>query len=415
MKKLVSLFTDPKMAVVFFMGFASGFPLLLTASTLQAWLYEASISLKDIGLATLVAAPYNFKFLWSPFLDRFVPPFLGRRRGWMAMTQIGLILALLGLSFCDPQSSLVGIWVFAFTISFLSATQDIALDAYRREYLPIETFAFGNSLAITGYRIGMMAAGAGALILTKYMSWAGVYQTMAATMAIGLVVTLLAPEPHVDSAPPKTLKETFFDPFADFLKRGGAFWILAFLVFYKFGDNMATALSTAFYKSLGYSNATIGTTSKVFGIWATIAGGILGGIGLTYIGLKRSLWIFGGLQAAANLAFLWLTYAVPPGTAEGVFADFALATAITLENVSAGMSTAALTALMAGLTNKRFTATQYALFSSLMGVPRVMAGYPAGLLIEALGYRPFFIVCTIIAIPGLLLLLKVGQYADEAA
>jgi MFS transporter, PAT family, beta-lactamase induction signal transducer AmpG len=412
MRKFLSLFTDRKMAIVFTMGFASGLPLLLTASTLQAWLVESKVSLAGIGLFSLTQVPYSLKFLWSPLLDRFIPPFLGRRRGWMAVTQIGLVLALIALSFCQPSIGLSGVTVCALAVAYLSATQDIALDAYRRELLPIQTFGFGNSLAITGYRLGMMLAGAGALALADRVSWQQTYQIMAAVMSLGLIVTLLSPEPEVQFQPPRSFSEAFVDPFVDFLKKDSALWILAFLLLYKIGDNMATSLTTPFYMSLGYTKTTIGATSKIFGIWATIIGGMIGGIAMTYIGLRRSLWVFGIIQGLANLGFFWLTLAVTPGMDESL-KTAALALAISLENVTAGMGTAAFTAFMANLTNKKFTATQYALFSSLMSVPRTIIPSGMGFLSEAVGWPKFFVICTTAAIPGLLILLKIGRHADE--
>ncbi len=411
--KLIRLFTDKKMAIVFAMGFASGLPLLLTLTTLQAWLSEAKVNLTQIGLMTLIGLPYTVKFLWAPALDRLIPPFLGRRRGWMAITQIGLILSLVGISLCDPTVSLTGIWIFSFLIATLSATQDIAIDAYRREIMSMESFGFGNSLYITGYRIGMLAAGAGALILADQMPWSQVYQIMAVVMSLGLVVTFLCPEPTIDHPPPRTLRETLIDPFADFFQKSGVLWVLAFILLYKVGDNMASAITIPFYKQLGFSNTAIGAISKVFGIWATIAGGLIGGTAMAFLGMRSSLWIFGIFQAATTLGFAWLNLVVPPG-AEDSFSTVALAIVIGCENLASGMGTAAYTTFMASLTNTRFTATQYALLASLMGVPRVIIAAPSGWLAETMGWNGFFIFCTLCAVPGLLLLLKLGKHTDTA-
>jgi PAT family beta-lactamase induction signal transducer AmpG len=414
-EKLIGLFTDRRMAVVFSQGFYSGLPLLLTISTLQAWFSDAQIGIKEIGALTLVGMPYTLKFLWSPIFDRFVPPFLGRRRGWMLITQFGLVLALIGISFCDPTSSLGPISFFAILIAFASASQDITIDAYRREYLPAESFGFGFSLAITGYRIGMIVAGSGALMLADTTSWPNVYRVMALIMAIGAVITFLCPEPQVKHDPPKSIRAAYVDPFVDFFTKPQALWILAFILLYKIGDNFATSLTTPFYLKLGYTKTQIGAIAKVFAIWSTIIGGMIGGAAMAFLGMRRSLWIFGILQGSANLSFAALAALVPLGAAqETAFSTAALAGAVTIENLTAGMGTAAYTAFMASMTNRRFTATQYALLSSLMGVPRVMVGVPAGWMAERLPWELFFIICTLLSIPGLLILFKVGKIAEEA-
>jgi PAT family beta-lactamase induction signal transducer AmpG len=403
MEKFKRLFTDRNMLIVFAMGFSSGLPLLLTLSTLQAWLKSADISLAKIGLFSLVGLPYTLKFIWSPLL--------GRRRGWMVISQVGLMLGLVSLAALDPKTDgAMPFALIALVITFMSATQDIGIDAYRREVLPVESFGFGNSLAITGYRLGMLVASSGALILAGFVSWPTVYILMAAIMGLSLITTLLSPEPVITHAPPRTLKEAVIEPFKDFFSKDGAWWILAFILLYKVGDNMATALTTPFYLELKYTTIEIGTVGKTFGIWATIVGGLIGGTAMVYIGLKRSLWIFGILQGAANLSFAWLALAVPRMSETGKLAS--LATAISIENLTAGMGTAAFVAFMASLTNKRFTATQYALLSSLMGVPRVFIAAPTGYMVLAMGWPLFFVVCTVCSIPGLLLLFKIGKWAD---
>jgi PAT family beta-lactamase induction signal transducer AmpG len=411
MDKFKRLFTDRTMLIVFAMGFSSGLPLLLTLSTMQAWLKSADISLAKIGLFSLVGLPYTLKFIWSPLLDRFTPTFLGRRRGWMVIAQVGLMLALLSLAAFDPKrDGALPFAMIALVITFMSATQDIGIDAYRREVLPVESFGFGNSLAITGYRLGMLVASSGALILAGFVSWPTVYVLMAGVMGLGLITTLLSPEPLIEHAPPRNLREAVVEPFKDFFSKTGAWWILAFILLYKVGDNMATALTTPFYLELKYTTVEIGSIGKTFGIWATIVGGLIGGTAMVYIGIKRSLWVFGILQGTANLSFAWLAVAVPAMSGAGKLV--ALATAISIENLTAGMGTAAYVAFMASLTNKRFTATQYALLSSLMGVPRVFIAAPTGFMVESLGWPIFFVVCTLCSIPGMLLLLKIGKWAD---
>lgn len=393
-----------RMLIVFLMGFSSGLPLLLVGGTLKAWFTEAGVDLTTIGLFSLVGLPYTLKFIWSPFLDRYIPPFLGRRRGWLFVTQIGLAAALVALSFSDPALSTEWIAMVALLIAFFSATQDIALDAYRREILEREEFGLGSSWSIMGYRLAMLFAGAFALFLADHLSWSSVYLIMAATMGIGLLTTLLAPEPRIGPHPPASMKEAFIEPFLDYLKRPGSLWILAFILLYKVGDAMAGEMTMPFYLQLGFSKTDIAKIVKLYGIWATIAGGFVGGALMLRIGLIRALWFFGVLQAISTFGFAWLSNIGPR--------ENALIGVITFENLSAGMGTAAYVAFMASLTNKRFSATQYALLSSLMGVPRVIIGAPTGWMAENMGWYAFFLICSLIAIPGLLLLTKIGKWSE---
>jgi PAT family beta-lactamase induction signal transducer AmpG len=393
-----------RMLIVFAMGFSSGLPLLLIGSTLKVWFTEAKIDLTTIGFFALVGIPYTFKFVWSPFLDRYVPPFLGRRRGWLLISQLGLVGALVFLSTLDPTTQVPLIAAVALAIAFLSATQDIALDAYRREILKADEFAFGNSLAITAYRLAMLYSSGFALILADHVSWSTVYVIMGASMGVGILTTLLSPEPQVEHAPPRDLKEAFVEPFLEYFRRPGAWWLIAFILLYKVGESMASEMTMPFYRMLGFSKTEIGTIVKIFGIWALILGGIFGGAITLKIGLRKSLWVFGVLQAIGILGFAWLAQVGPNPTL--------LACVISMENFTAGAATAAFTAFMASMTNKRFTATQYALLSSLMGVPRVIMASPTGFMAEHLGWQLFFVTCTVLTIPGMLLLFKVGRLAD---
>ena len=372
------------------------------------------MSLAAIGFFAYVRLPYTLKFVWSPLLDRYTPPFLGRRRGWLVITQVALILGLLGISLCDPKISAAPIALISFFIVFASATQDIGIDAYRREILPEKVFGLGNSLAITGFRFGMLLASAGAFILADHLSWPTVYQIMAGCMAIGLITTLLSPEPKVEHPAPRSLSEAIVEPFKDFFQRKDALWLLAFIFLYKFGDNVASAFTTLFYLDLGFSKTEIGTISKLFGIWATIAGGLIGGTSMIYLGVRRSLWVFGILQAAANLCYAWLAYAAPSFPATGKLT--ALASTIVIENLTYGMGTAALVTFMAQLTNKRYTATQYALLSSLMGLSGVIIPGPAGWLKDqwGLNWVQYFLIAATLAIPGMLILFRVGRWAEPA-
>lgn len=404
---LKSVFSG-RMLVAVLMGFASGLPLLLTGSVLQAWLKDGGVDLASIGLFALVGLPYTLKFLWSPLFDRYMPPLFGRRRGWILVTQAGLAAALFLLSMARPTADdLVWVSVAALLVAFFSASQDIVVDAYRRESLADDELGLGSALYVNGYRIGMLLAGGGGLILADWISFESMYRLMAAAMAACTVVTLLAPEPPLPEGRPTTLVNAVLLPFRDFFSRDGAWLALAFVLFYKLGDTMASAMTTPFYLDLGYSKTEIGTVVKLFGFWATIAGGTLGGIWILRVGLNRALWWFGLGQMLSTLGFVVLA-----GLAPGIAA---LATVVAVENLTAGLGTAAFVGFMAALTDRRFTATQYALLSSLMGVPRVLASAPTGWLAQWLGWPGFFLLCTLIAIPGLLLLRWITRLASAPA
>jgi PAT family beta-lactamase induction signal transducer AmpG len=393
------------MLVAFLMGFSCGLPLLLTLSVLQAWMKEEGVDLTVIGLMALVGLPYTLKFLWAPFLDRFTLPFLGRRRGWLLVAQLALMFSIAGLGSTDPVSSPWIVAFAAFLVTFFSASQDIVVDAYRREDLSDEELGLGSSLYINGYRIGMLLASGGGLIMADHMPFSMVYLLMAGAMLPGILTTLLAPEPKTNMGKPETLKNAVIDPLVEYFSRNWALWILAFILLYKIGDTMASAMTTPFYLDIGFSKTEIGAVVKLFGFWATIVGGLIGGVLMIRLGINRSLWIFGFLQAVSTACFAVLAHvghSVPT-----------LSWVIGFENFSSGMGTAAYAAFMASITNKKFTATQYALLTSLMGVPRVMASAPTGFLAKNLGWEAFFISCTLIAIPGMLLLLKFAPWMSK--
>jgi len=386
------------MLVAFLMGFSSGLPLLLTLTVLQAWMKEEGVDLTVIGAVTLVGLPYTLKFVWAPVLDRFTPPFLGRRRGWLLVFQLALMGAVAGLGQTDPLGNPWMVIAAAFAVTFFSASQDIVIDAYRREDLPDRELGLGSSLYINGYRIGMLLASGGGLILADRIPFSAVYLIMAACLIPGVVTTLLAPEPPLPAGAPTTLKEAVIDPLVEYFQRNGALSILAFILLYKVGDSMASAITTPFYLEIGFSKTEIGAVVKLFGFWATIGGALAGGIAMVRLGIYRSLWIFGVLQALSTAGFALLArigYSIP-----------LLSGVIAFENLSSGMGTAAYAAFMASITHKRFTATQYALLSSLMGVPRVMASAPSGFLAKHMGWAAFFAFCALAAIPGLLLLYR---------
>lgn len=385
------------------MGFSCGVPLLLTISVLQAWMKEEGVDLAVIGLMALVGLPYTLKFLWAPFLDRFTLPLLGRRRGWLLIAQITLIFSIAGLGRTNPGNEPWMVAFAAFFVTFFSASQDIVVDAYRREDLSDEELGFGSSLYINGYRVGMLLASGGGLIMADHMPFSMVYLIMAACILPGVFTTLLAPEPDTPFGIPETIKEAVFNPLLEYFSRQGAIWILAFILFYKIGDTMASAMTIPFYLDIGFSKTEIGMVVKFFGLGATIAGSLMGGILMIRLGINRSLWIFGFLQALSTACFAILArigHSVP-----------ALSAVIAFENMSSGMGTAAYAAFMASIINKKYTATQYALLTSLMGVPRVFASAPTGFFAKNLGWESFFILCTLIAIPGMLLLLKFAPWA----
>ena len=393
------------MLVAFVMGFACGLPLLLTMSVLQAWMKERGVDLTVIGMMSLVGLPYTLKFLWAPIMDRYTLPLLGRRRGWLLMAQIALTVSIAGLGQSDPAQHPWTVAFAAFLVTFFSASQDIVVDAYRREDLSDEELGLGSSLYINGYRVGMLLASGGGLIMADYMTFSMVYLALAACMLPGIATTLLAPEPETPAGKPVNMREAVIDPLVEYFSRSGALWILAFILLYKVGDTMASAITTPFYLDIGFSKSEIGAVVKLFGFWATIAGGLAGGIMMIRLGINRSLWVFGFLQAASTACFALLArvgYSIP-----------LLSSVIAFENLSSGMGTAAYAAFMASITNKRFTATQYALLTSLMGVPRVLAAAPTGFLAKNFGWEIFFISCALIAIPGMLLLLKFAPWNSK--
>jgi PAT family beta-lactamase induction signal transducer AmpG len=390
------------MLVALIMGFASGLPLLLTLSVLQAWMQETGVDLTVIGLMALVGLPYTVKFLWAPVLDCFMLPWLGRRRGWLLLAQTALILSIAGLGLTDPARNPWMVALAAFVVTFFSASQDIVIDAYRREDLADSELGLGSALYVNGYRFGMLLASGGGLILADHVSFTSVYLLMAACLLPALATTLLTPEPPLPAAPPRTMLKAVVEPFVEYFARPQALWILAFILCYKLGDTMASAMTTPFYLDIGFTKTEIGTVVKLLGFWAIMGGSLLGGILMLRLGINRSLWIFGLLQALSTAGFAFLARIGPSLPA--------LSAVIGFENVSSGMGTAAYAAFMASITDKRFTATQYALLSSLMGVPRVIAATPTGFLAKHMGWEGFFIACTVIALPGLLLLLKFAPW-----
>ena len=397
------LLFSPKMLVLLMTGFSSGLPLLLTGSTLKFWMREDGLDLSTIGFFGLVGLPYTLKFVWAPLMDHLIPPVMGRRRGWMLTTQLALMLAIGSIAFTNPAADLFSLVLLCLLVTFFSASQDIVLDAYRRESLQDEELGIGSSIFIYGYRMGMLVAGAFALFLADQdsISWNAVYFIMGAFMLLGIITTWFAPEPVLDSPPPSSFKEAIVGPFAEFFQRPGALLILAFILLYKIGDSMGSEMLSPLMVDLGISKTEYAVVVKLFGMIALIGGGLLGGLVVYRLGIIRSLWIFGFLQMASTAGFVVLAIV---GNSTPV-----LTAVIAFETITSGLGQTAYVAFMASITNKRFTATQYALLTSLMGVPRVLAGSVTGVMAETIGWEAFYVFCTLVAIPGLLMIPKISK------
>ena len=395
------------MLVALIMGYVAGLPLELTSFVLKTWLREDGVDLTTIGVFALVGLPYTLKFIAAPVLDRFAIPLFGRRRGWLLIFQTGLMISVFSLGTTNPGQNPTMVACFALLVAFFSASQDTVIDAYRREDLADEELGLGSSLYVSGYRVGMLLATGGGLILADHMPFSMVYTIMAACLLPGLITTLMTPEPAIPFGTPRSMREAVMEPFAEYFQRHNALWILAFILLYKIGDTMAGSMTAPFYVDLNYTKTEVGTVVKLFGFWAIMGGSLSGGIVMLRIGISRSLWIFGVLQAVSTAGFAVLSLIGHQVSA--------LAAVIAFENLSAGMGTAAYAAFMASITNKKFTATQYALLTSLMGVPRVVASAGTGYLAENMGWTSFFIFCTLIAIPGMLLLLKCAPWNSKTA
>jgi MFS transporter, PAT family, beta-lactamase induction signal transducer AmpG len=403
----LGVFRDRNLAVILLLAFASGLPLALTSGTLQAWMTVEGIDLSTIGIFTLVGIPYTWKFLWAPAMDRFVPPFLGRRRGWLAITQVALMAGIAGMALLSPRTDLALLAFLAVFVAFASASQDIVFDAYRTDIAAREQRGIAGALTVVGYRTAMLVSGALALVLVAGSAWmAGIgwrntYLVMAGLMAIGLVTTLWGREPQVAAPPPRTLREAFVEPLREFFSRSGAVWMLALLVLYKLGDAFAGSLTTAFLlRGAGFSLEDVGYVNKGMGLAATIVGALFGGALMVQLGLYRALMAFGLLQAVSNLTFMWLAMV---GKSYPV-----MITAVGFENLAGGMGTAAFVALLMAMCDHRFTATQYALLSALASFGRVYVGPVAGYATDphylGLAWPTFFLLTFLVALPGLALL-----------
>jgi PAT family beta-lactamase induction signal transducer AmpG len=375
------------------LGFASGLPLALTAGTLQAWLTAEGVELKTIGLFTLVGLPYTLKFLWAPLIDRIVPPWLGRRRGWMVVTQLCVAIALVLMALTSPRQQPERLAALALLVAFLSASLDIVFDAYRTETLKPRERGLGAAIWVNGYRLALLVAGAGSFLLADWIGWSMTYLTMAAIMAAGLSAVIVSPEPTVTADPPRSLAEAVGAPLSEFFGRPQALAFLAVIVLYKLGDAFASSLQTAFLLGgMGFSATEVGTVKGV-GIAATLLGALIGGLMMTKRPLVHSLLAFGVLQALSNLGFVLLALVGK--------SSVMLLAAVVIENLTGGMGTAAFVALVMSLCDPRYTATQFALLSSLEALGRVFAGRPSADLVAAVGWAQFFFWTFVIALPGL--------------
>ena len=395
------------MLICILTGFSSGLPLYILISLLPAWLRSENVDLKVIGLFALIQLPFTWKFLWAPLFDRYIPP-LGRRRGWLFIWQTALILTIPGFGVFHPTLDLWTIAYLATLVAFFSASQDIVMDAYRRELLLDNELGLGNAIHVNAYKIAGLIPGSLSLILADHMPWDSVFIITALFMIPGITMTLFVSEPILKNGTPKTLRAAVVEPFQEFISRNGiksAVTVLAFIFFYKLGDSMATALATPFYLDMGFSKTEIGIVAKNAGLWPSVAGGLLGGIWMIKLGINRALWLFGVVQMCAILGFAWLAtvgHSLP-----------LLAIAIGTEALGVGLGTAAFVAFIAHTTHPNYTATQFALFTSLAAVPRTFANAATGYLVDSLGWMTFFLLCFFIAVPGMLLLLKVAPWNGQ--
>ena len=388
---------NPRVVTVLFLGFSSGLPLALSGGTLQAWLTVEDVDIKTIGLFSLVGLPYTLKFLWSPLMDRFVVPIFGRRRGWIALSQLALIGLILAMSVTSPQNGLWFLALLAFCLTFVSASQDVAIDAYRTEVLRERERGMGAAVSVTGYRVAMLVSGALALILSEYLGWRATYMLMALIMSIGVVAVWLGPEPEDPGTPPASMKDAVEGPFKEFFSRTGVWSLLALIVLYKLGDAFAGSLTTTFLiRGVNFSVGEVGAINKGMGLASTIIGALFGGVLMARLRLFKSLLIFGILQAVSNLSFMVLALV-------GKSYPLMIFT-IAFENLAGGMGTAAFVAFLMILCNHSYTATQFALLSALASLGRVFVGPLSGVLVDGMGWTVFFFTTFLFALPGLVLL-----------
>jgi PAT family beta-lactamase induction signal transducer AmpG len=407
---LFLLYLQPRLIIIFVMGFASGLPLALSSATLSFWLAEAGIALTAIGLFALVGAPYNFKFLWAPIIDSTPVPLLtrllGRRRSWMLVVQISLMASIAALGFSEPEKTPLLTVLCALAVAFFSASQDIVIDAYRIEILDSEEQGAGAAMTQAGYRLGAIVAGAGALFLADRIDWSIVYTLMAALVMVGMVAAIMAPDPDTrrsdtrDTHGVSGFRSMLIDPFVEFFQRNSfktAVIILAFILLYKLGDAYAGVMAYPFYYQMGFTKSEVAMVSKIFGVIATVLGVFIGGLLVRRYGIQESLLGCGLLQMLSNL--MYAAQAVIGHDVQFLYLT------IGIENLSGGMGSSAFVAYISVLCNTAHTGTQFALFTSFMAFGRTLLSSSSGWLVELMGWFDFFVISTFIALPGLLLLL----------
>lgn len=396
MSPYLQIFTSRRMATLLLLGISSGLPLALTFGTLQAWMKDSGVDLAAIGAITLVGLPYTLKMFWAPLMDRYTPPFLGRRRGWLLTTQLALVVSIILLGSLDPGHSLGLVAACAVLVAFFSASQDIVVDAYRSDVLAHHELGAGAAVFVLGYRLGMLISGAAALMLADILPWSTVYAIMAACMSIGIAACFLGPEPLATHGIPRSLAEAVVQPFKAFFSHPAALALLLLIICYKLPDAIAGAMTTPFLLDIGFAKTEIGAVNKGLGLIATIVGAIYGGALVARFGLFRCLLAFGLLQAVTNLTYMGVAMTGPN--------HVGLMLAVGIDNLSGGMGSAAFVAFLMSLTERRYSATQYALLSSLMAITPKLAGVPTGFMAESLGWPAFFAISVVGVLPGLVLL-----------
>ncbi|KDB09871.1 major facilitator superfamily MFS_1 [Burkholderia sp. lig30] len=406
-------FLNTHMLICVFLGFTSGLPLFTLVYLVQAWLRSEGVNLKEIGLFALIQFPYTWKFLWAPLMDRYIPRLPGwrpgRRRGWMLLTQLLVAAAIAALGFVSPRDSIWTVAALTTLVAFFGASADIVIDAYRRELLRDTEQGLGNAVHVNAYKIAALIPGSLSLILSDHLPWDAVFAVTGAFMLPGILMTLVVREPAVQGVPPRNLRDAVVLPFREFIQRDGwrgALLVIAFIFLFKLGDTMATTLSTSFFLDIGFNKTQIGVIAKTTAFWASLAGGVIGGIWLVKIGIARGLWIFGIVQIVSTLGFAWL--------AKAGAQPILMAAVYGFETFATGLTLAAFTAYIASTTDPRYTATQFALFTSLASVPRTLASAASGFIVARIGWFDYFLVCAALGIPGMLLLFKVAPWGGDA-
>lgn len=408
--KTINIMLSWKMAAMFFFGFSSGFPFYIIKDVLKLWMTESNIDLGTIGLFSILGLPYTLKFVWAPLMDGYVPKFLGRRRGWILIAQTGLMITIAMIGQFDPSKSLFWIVLSALCINFFGASQDISLDAFRREYLTSDELGFGTGIWVNAWRLGMYIAVGLSLLTELNISWATIHLILASMMGIGIITTFFVSEPKIDATPPVSIKEAVIEPFVEFFRRNNAILILLFILLYKIGDNMASAMTIPFILKMGFSKAQYFVIVKGIGMFGLFGGVILGGSIMIRLGIAKSLWIFGILQAVSTALFVILVLVDHRSLFWIDYSQVMLGCIVGFEFFATGLGQAAYATYMAVQTNKKFTATQYALLTSLMAVPGVIAASVTGFIAKYFGWEIFYFFCAFIALPGMLLLFKIAPW-----